>query len=201
MTAPRTATATARSSPASSEPPTRSGGSTFGGIAPDAGIIAIRQSSNAFRPPDCSARSASATSTRSHGRPHRRRCGRHGHQHLVGGVRARRRRTSTTALSAPLSRTRSTSKNVVVVTAAGNVGGPGQCTEQNPRPDPARPGQPDWDDGEGRGEPVLVRRLRADGRFRRPARADRRRSRSPDRGWTSPRRARPCVSLIPTARV
>ena len=36
-------------------------------------------------------------------------------------------------------------KNVVVVAAAGNVGGPGQCPEQNPATDPARPGQPNWD--------------------------------------------------------
>jgi membrane-anchored mycosin MYCP len=36
-------------------------------------------------------------------------------------------------------------KNVVVVAAAGNVGGPGQCPVQNPAADPARPGQPDWD--------------------------------------------------------
>ncbi len=35
-------------------------------------------------------------------------------------------------------------KNVVVVAAAGNVGGPGQCPDQNPLPDPARPGGPDW---------------------------------------------------------
>ena len=35
-------------------------------------------------------------------------------------------------------------KNVVVVAAAGNVGGPGQCPDQNPA-DPARPGQPGWD--------------------------------------------------------
>ena len=36
-------------------------------------------------------------------------------------------------------------KNVVVVAAAGNVGGAGQCPEQNPVADPARPGIPDWD--------------------------------------------------------
>ena len=36
-------------------------------------------------------------------------------------------------------------KNVVVVAAAGNVGGAGQCPEQNPATAPARPGQPDWD--------------------------------------------------------
>jgi membrane-anchored mycosin MYCP len=35
-------------------------------------------------------------------------------------------------------------KNVVVVAAAGNVGAPGQCPQQNPATDPARPGQPDW---------------------------------------------------------
>ncbi|ORA21995.1 type VII secretion-associated serine protease mycosin [Mycobacterium aquaticum] len=34
-------------------------------------------------------------------------------------------------------------KNVVVVTAAGNIGGVGQCPEQNPPPAPA--GGPDWD--------------------------------------------------------
>jgi membrane-anchored mycosin MYCP len=33
-----------------------------------------------------------------------------------------------------------------VVAAAGNVGGPGQCRDQNPGADPARPGQPDWTD-------------------------------------------------------
>ena len=36
-------------------------------------------------------------------------------------------------------------KNVVVVAAAGNVGGLGQCPDQNPPADPAHPGQPDWD--------------------------------------------------------
>ena len=36
-------------------------------------------------------------------------------------------------------------KNVVVVAAAGNVGGLGQCPDQNPPADPARPGQPDWE--------------------------------------------------------
>lgn len=36
-------------------------------------------------------------------------------------------------------------KNVVVVAAAGNVGGLGQCPDQNPPADPARPGKPDWE--------------------------------------------------------
>lgn len=34
-------------------------------------------------------------------------------------------------------------KNAVVVAAAGNLGGP--CPDQNPGPDPARQGQPNWD--------------------------------------------------------
>ncbi len=36
-------------------------------------------------------------------------------------------------------------KNVVVVAAAGNVGGLAQCPDQNPPADPARPGRPDWE--------------------------------------------------------
>ncbi len=36
-------------------------------------------------------------------------------------------------------------KNVVVVAAAGNVGGLGACPDQNPSADPAHRGQPDWD--------------------------------------------------------
>lgn len=37
-------------------------------------------------------------------------------------------------------------KNAVVVAAAGNVGGHGQCPDQNPAADPARPGRPNWAD-------------------------------------------------------
>jgi membrane-anchored mycosin MYCP len=36
-------------------------------------------------------------------------------------------------------------KNVVVVAAAGNVGGLGQCPDQNPTGDQTHPGQPDWE--------------------------------------------------------
>lgn len=36
-------------------------------------------------------------------------------------------------------------KNVVVVAAAGNVGGLGQCPDQNPPADPNNPGRPDWE--------------------------------------------------------
>ncbi|WP_027331770.1 type VII secretion-associated serine protease mycosin [Mycolicibacterium tusciae] len=37
-------------------------------------------------------------------------------------------------------------KNAVVVTAAGNVGSAGQCSDQNPTTDPRRPGTPNWSD-------------------------------------------------------
>ncbi|MGZ5396015.1 MAG: type VII secretion-associated serine protease mycosin [Mycobacterium sp.] len=37
-------------------------------------------------------------------------------------------------------------KNAVVVTAAGNVISAGQCSEQNPTTDPRRPGMPNWSD-------------------------------------------------------
>ncbi|MFI5509363.1 type VII secretion-associated serine protease mycosin [Mycobacterium sp. NPDC051804] len=37
-------------------------------------------------------------------------------------------------------------RNVVVVAAAGNVGSGGQCPEQNSTTDPLRPGSPDWSD-------------------------------------------------------
>lgn len=37
-------------------------------------------------------------------------------------------------------------KNAVVVAAAGNVGSGGQCPEQNPTTDPVRPGVPNWSD-------------------------------------------------------
>jgi len=37
-------------------------------------------------------------------------------------------------------------KNAVVVAAAGNVGSGGQCPEQNPTTDPLRPGVPNWSD-------------------------------------------------------
>ncbi len=36
-------------------------------------------------------------------------------------------------------------KDAVVVTAAGNVGAIGQCPQQNPPPDPRRQNEPDWD--------------------------------------------------------
>jgi membrane-anchored mycosin MYCP len=121
-----------------------SDGSTFSGIAPDATIVSIRQSSNKFRATDDPSGSgfgdvdtlASAVRT-------------------AADMGATVINVSSVAclptasglddrpLGAALAYAVDV-KNVVVVAAAGNVGGPGQCPEQNPATDPARPGQPDW---------------------------------------------------------
>ncbi len=117
----------------------------FGGIAPEAGIIAIRQSSNAFRRSD--GRSGSGVGDVST---------------LAMAVRTAVDLGATVinissvacvpagdgiddgALGAALAYAVDV-KDVVVVAAAGNVGGSGQCAEQNPPPDPAQPGRPNWD--------------------------------------------------------
>lgn len=118
---------------------------TFGGLAPDATIMAIRQSSNAFR------RVSDAASS-----------GVGDVETLASAVRTAADSGATVinvssvacvpadesigdgALGAALAYAVDV-KNVVIVAAAGNVGGPGQCREQNPPPDPVRPGVPDWD--------------------------------------------------------
>jgi membrane-anchored mycosin MYCP len=122
-----------------------SDGSTFSGIAPDATIVSIRQSSNRFRATDDPSGSG------------------------FGDVDTLARAVRTAAdMGATVINVSSVAclpadgglddrplgaalayavdvKNVVVVAAAGNVGGPGQCPAQSPANDPARPGQPDWD--------------------------------------------------------
>jgi membrane-anchored mycosin MYCP len=122
-----------------------SDGSRFSGVAPDATIISIRQSSNKFRATDDPSGSgfgdvdtlASAVRT-------------------AADMGATVINVSSVAclpvdsglddrpLGAALAYAVDV-KNVVVVAAAGNVGTPGQCPEQNPETDPARPGQPDWE--------------------------------------------------------
>lgn len=118
---------------------------TFGGLAPDAAIMGIRQSSNAFRRLSDPAGSGVGDV-----------------ETLAMAVRTAADAGATVvnissvaclpadgslddgSLGAALAYAVDV-KNVVVVVAAGNVGGPGQCHEQNPAPDPARPGVPDWD--------------------------------------------------------
>jgi len=125
--------------------PTDTADVTFSGVAPDASILSIRQSSNVFRPKD------GATGP-----------GVGDVETLADAVRLAADAGATVvnissvacadtdqalgdqALGAALAYAVDV-KNVVVVTAAGNVGGPGQCPRQNPPPDPARPGQPNWD--------------------------------------------------------
>jgi membrane-anchored mycosin MYCP len=120
------------------------GGSGFSGVAPDATIIAIRQSSLKFAPAGQSAPGFGDVDT------------------LAMAVRTAADMGATVinvssiacvddvaalddrALGASL-RYAVDVKNVVVVAAAGNVGGLAQCPEQNPAADPSHPGRPDWD--------------------------------------------------------
>jgi membrane-anchored mycosin MYCP len=118
--------------------------SAFSGVAPDATIVSIRQSSNKFRAvDDPSGTGFGDVDT------------------LASAVRSAADMGATVInvssvaclpidgglddrpLGAALAYAVDV-KNVVVVAAAGNVGAPGQCPQQNPAPDPARPGQPDW---------------------------------------------------------
>jgi membrane-anchored mycosin MYCP len=118
----------------------------FSGIAPDATIIAIRQSSNKFRAADDASGSgfgdvdtlAMAVRTAADMGATVINVSSVACLPADGGLDDR-------ALGAALSYAVDV-KNVVVVAAAGNVGGPGQCPEKNPAADPARPGLPNWDD-------------------------------------------------------
>ena len=120
-------------------------GSTFSGIAPDATIVSIRQSSNKFRAMEDPSGSgfgdvdtlASAVRTAADMGATVINVSSVACLPTGGGLDDR-------PLGAALAYAVDV-KNVVVVAAAGNVGGPGQCPKQNPATDPARPGQPDWD--------------------------------------------------------
>jgi membrane-anchored mycosin MYCP len=122
-----------------------SDGSAFSGIAPDATILSIRQSSNKFRANDDPSGSgfgdvdtlASAVRTAADMGATVINVSSVACLPIDGGLDDR-------PLGAALAYAVDV-KNVVVVAAAGNVGGPGQCPEQNPAADPARPGQPNWD--------------------------------------------------------
>jgi membrane-anchored mycosin MYCP len=120
-------------------------GSAFSGIAPDATIVSIRQSSNKFRATDDPSGSgfgdvdtlAKAVRTAADSGAT-----------VINVSSVACLPTNGTLDDRPLGAALAYAvevKNVVVVSAAGNVGGPGQCPEQNPETDPSRPGQPDWD--------------------------------------------------------
>jgi len=119
--------------------------SDFSGIAPDATIVSIRQSSNKFRATDDPSGSgfgdvdtlASAVRTAADMGATVINVSSVACLPIDGGLDDR-------PLGAALAYAVDV-KNVVVVAAAGNVGTPGQCPQQNPATDPARPGQPDWD--------------------------------------------------------
>lgn len=120
-------------------------GAAFGGLAPDATIMSIRQSSNAFRRLDAASGSGVGDVDT-----------------LAMAVRTAADAGATVinissvaclpadatiddgALGAALAYAVDV-RNVVVVAAAGNVGGSGSCREQNPPSNPAHPGVPDWD--------------------------------------------------------
>lgn len=120
-------------------------GSAFSGVAPEATILSIRQSSNKFRPADRPGGSGFGNV-----------------ETLAMAIRTAADLGATVinvssvaclavadalddrALGAALAYAVDV-KNVVVVAAAGNVGGPGQCPGQNPPADPEQPGRPDWD--------------------------------------------------------
>lgn len=121
-----------------------SAGNGFTGIAPDSTIISIRQSSHKFGPADQSGPGFGDVNT------------------LAMAVRTAADMGATVinvstvacaaapadlddrALGAALAYAVDV-RNAVVVAAAGNVGGLGQCPDQNPPTDPAHPGQPNWE--------------------------------------------------------
>ena len=121
-------------------------GGAFSGIAPDATVISVRQSSNKFRAADDVSGSgfgdvdtlAMAVRTAADMGATVINVSSVACLPTDGGLDDR-------ALGAALSYAVDV-KNVVVVAAAGNVGGPGQCPDQNPAVDPARTGLPNWDD-------------------------------------------------------
>ncbi len=128
----------------------------FSGIAPDATILGIRQSSMKFRVTDAYGGSGVGDV-----------------ESLAAAVRAAADQGATVinissvaclgvadalddrALGAALAYAVDT-RNVVVVAAAGNVGGRGTCPKQNPPPDPAGAGSTRLGPRRGGGEPELV---------------------------------------------
>jgi membrane-anchored mycosin MYCP len=116
----------------------------FSGVAPDATIIGIRQSSVKFAPAGQSAPGVGDVDT------------------LAMAIRTAADMGATVINVSSIACVAATDglddrslgaalayavdvKNAVIVAAAGNVGGLGQCPDQNPPTDPAHPGRPDWE--------------------------------------------------------
>jgi membrane-anchored mycosin MYCP len=125
--------------------PSDASGATFSGVAPGAGIISIRQSSNVFRPSDAGSGSGVgdvdtlAEAVRSAADAGASVINISSVACVAADVAIDDR-----SLGAALAYAVDV-KNAVVVAAAGNVGGTGQCPEQNPPPAPGRAGVPNWD--------------------------------------------------------
>ncbi len=116
----------------------------FSGVAPDATIIAIRQSSLKFAPAGQSAPGFGDVDTLAMAVRTAADMGASVINVSSIACTADAAGLDDRALGAAL-RYAVDVKNVVVVAAAGNVGGLSQCPEQNPAGDPAHPGRPDWD--------------------------------------------------------
>jgi membrane-anchored mycosin MYCP len=118
----------------------------FSGVAPDATIIGIRQSSNKFRAVDDPSgigfgdvdTLAKAVRTAAD-------LGATVINLSTVACLAAQDALDDRALGAALAYAVDV-KNAVVVAAAGNVGAAGACSEQNPTADPLRPGVPNWSD-------------------------------------------------------
>ena len=118
----------------------------FTGIAPDATIIAIRQSSNKFRAADDpSAIGFGDVDTLAMAVRTAADIGATVINVSTVACLSTQDELDDRALGAALAYAVDV-KNVVVVVAAGNVGSPGQCSEQNPATDPRRSDAPNWSD-------------------------------------------------------
>ena len=124
--------------------PDSTGEVAFSGIAPDASLIGIRQSSNKFRAADDPA-GAGFGDVDTLARAVRTAADLGATVINISTVACVPAQSALDdrALGAALAYAVDV-KNAVVVAAAGNVGAPGQCPDQNPAADPALPARPDW---------------------------------------------------------
>jgi membrane-anchored mycosin MYCP len=119
-------------------------GDGFAGVAPDSTIIGIRQSSHKFGPADQSGPGFGDVNTLAMAVRTAADMGATVINVSTVACAAAATTLDDRALGAALAYAVDV-RNAVVVAAAGNVGGLGQCPDQNPPADPAHPGQPSWD--------------------------------------------------------